>query len=609
MAIISFTTTFSLGLTPSQLNFTDTSNYSGQGISTTNVNGEIQVIAPSGTIIYPNHNDYTNAGCDIWIANSLNSQQTIQLPLNSNGEVEPGTYTILYTVFDKNLNIYYTQTNTVNFQYTPPKVCINQDVDCISPLFISTDNTDYTVNGIFPTISGTQTLAYPFGSDGYGNPTVLPFTSNGSQIAVSTFYAPGDQTTQIEADLLYTIISGANGFFISDSITGLKNKNVDCAFICSIVCCLRSIERERDCFLGNNNIEYDRYNKRFIEAISYASYAKILIECGISNDLCHVLEKIKTITRCNDECKCSSDQPSRVVGFGNILNNVIVQSGGDPVIVTPVTIGTTTTYTVTLSSAFITLINSHYNTIVGGRNFVTVSDSGIISGTRTFVVDGEETNVFSSDSSIDVTQIYSTSGTLIPGLKYQIVTYVATDNFSNIATVISGIINTSGCIFLATGTTPTTWSHGSSLNIVGDRILNISKNLRAARNETDFNTPFTVTDANNQTVTGAALTVAAGAGGLYDIVCEADLNNSSAGIGQFVVYRIVKTGHSALNLDRVVLCSLYAIPDSGTPFFTQKIVSTALVTLAAGDVVNLDVDSNSTNFTIAGRSIKIIKVG
>ena len=64
-----------------------------------------------------------------------------------------------------------------------------------------------------------------------------------------------------------------------------------------------------------------------------------------------------------------------------------------------------------------------------------------------------------------------TSGTLIPGQEYIIDTFVAGDDFSNIATVVSGTINTTGCIFVATGTTPTTWTNSSSLRATGGTLI------------------------------------------------------------------------------------------------------------------------------------------
>lgn len=59
-------------------------------------------------------------------------------------------------------------------------------------------------------------------------------------------------------------------------------------------------------------------------------------------------------------------------------------------------------------------------------------------------------------------QTAQTSGTVTTGKKYRINTYVAGDDFTNI-----GGTNVSGNEFTATGTTPTDWTHGSSLVQIG----------------------------------------------------------------------------------------------------------------------------------------------
>lgn len=69
-----------------------------------------------------------------------------------------------------------------------------------------------------------------------------------------------------------------------------------------------------------------------------------------------------------------------------------------------------------------------------------------------------DTDLF--DVSKHVTQ---TSGALVVGKRYTILDFNAGDNFTNVASVVSGTINTTGCVFDAIGTTPTTYSNGSTL--------------------------------------------------------------------------------------------------------------------------------------------------
>jgi hypothetical protein len=56
-----------------------------------------------------------------------------------------------------------------------------------------------------------------------------------------------------------------------------------------------------------------------------------------------------------------------------------------------------------------------------------------------------------------------TSGTLTVGKKYRITTFVAGDSFTN----IGASSNATGVEFTTTGTTPTTWTNGSTLNEIG----------------------------------------------------------------------------------------------------------------------------------------------
>lgn len=79
--------------------------------------------------------------------------------------------------------------------------------------------------------------------------------------------------------------------------------------------------------------------------------------------------------------------------------------------------------------------------------------SGLITGydpkTQNFI----DTDLF--DVSKHVTQ---TSGVLEVGVSYTIITFVAGDNFTNV-----GGTNVTGNVFVATGTTPTTYTNGSTL--------------------------------------------------------------------------------------------------------------------------------------------------
>jgi hypothetical protein len=67
-------------------------------------------------------------------------------------------------------------------------------------------------------------------------------------------------------------------------------------------------------------------------------------------------------------------------------------------------------------------------------------------------------------------------GRFIVGETYNITDYVADDDFSNIANVINGTINTTGCTFSATGEIPNVWTNGSTITSAGDIFVNVLEN-------------------------------------------------------------------------------------------------------------------------------------
>jgi len=67
------------------------------------------------------------------------------------------------------------------------------------------------------------------------------------------------------------------------------------------------------------------------------------------------------------------------------------------------------------------------------------------------------------------------NGGLIIGETYTIANYVSGDSFSNIANVTSGVIDTTGCVFIATGETPTNWN-GSTLVSSGNLVVTVLEN-------------------------------------------------------------------------------------------------------------------------------------
>jgi hypothetical protein len=65
---------------------------------------------------------------------------------------------------------------------------------------------------------------------------------------------------------------------------------------------------------------------------------------------------------------------------------------------------------------------------------------------------------------------------LIIGEEYTIDDYQLGDDFSNIANIVSGIINETGCVFVATGELPAIWSNSSQLTSSGNLVVSVLTN-------------------------------------------------------------------------------------------------------------------------------------
>lgn len=65
---------------------------------------------------------------------------------------------------------------------------------------------------------------------------------------------------------------------------------------------------------------------------------------------------------------------------------------------------------------------------------------------------------------------------LIIGETYTIITGQTGDDFSNIANVQSGVINETGCVFIATGSTPSVWDYNTELSSTGNLIYDVLEN-------------------------------------------------------------------------------------------------------------------------------------
>lgn len=110
--------------------------------------------------------------------------------------------------------------------------------------------------------------------------------------------------------------------------------------------------------------------------------------------------------------------------------------------------------------------------------------TGDLSITGTLNVSGEVKNnstgkyraLLSQTGVWNGTNIGDYANGLIIGEQYTITNYVSGDDFTNVAEVISGNINETGCVFTASGGTPSNWFNGSELSSQGELVVDVLEN-------------------------------------------------------------------------------------------------------------------------------------
>jgi hypothetical protein len=190
MVNIVFQTHFDLNLR--QLRILDQTNYASQGISLSDVAGNITVNSPRG-IIHQGAN-YTDL-----IPNTSLYSIYINLPQNEQGFVRPGTYTITYSVKQTSTLQVVSTTNAYTYSFIIPEIVLTQTPDGYNSTFTSSDDTDY---GITTSIVRTHTVTPPSGSG-------LSTISNSSQLIS---YPPniwsGLWSSTLHSVLIYTMSDG-----------------------------------------------------------------------------------------------------------------------------------------------------------------------------------------------------------------------------------------------------------------------------------------------------------------------------------------------------------------------------------------------------------------
>lgn len=376
MATVSFKITFNE--VSKTLSLQDTTDYAGQGLTIAHCTGTItaSILTSAGSTTF-----YSNlTPPDVVPATSRFSVHTIALPLDANGNVLSGQYTVGYSVLNTDAPLAFNfQLNTYIYQSPTATVCIEVTVDCGDSQVTSTDVTNYGSN--VSVISRVHTL-YPPPATGLSpyTGTLASLTVNGiytktwtSEVVSTVTYVNPDTTTTIK------------------TFTGVKEFEVVCdTDLCKILCCLDNIKKTYDGLVCKNPTAAANFRQNIYDPVNEnAIYFMLAQTCGDATKASCFYDKILEISGCGADCGCgSSSVPIPVIPNSNVNNITVVDSPDASIAVTHTTTGNTTTYHVQVSSAYQTIITNSYNTIVAAGTLISVTPSGTNPKTYTVAFTG-----------------------------------------------------------------------------------------------------------------------------------------------------------------------------------------------------------------------------
>ena len=382
LTTVAFNTTFQFEAGPPKtFQFEDTTDYAGQGVALADVTGILKIISPDGLTFY---NNISHATPDIDPDVSLFNANAITLPLLGDGTVQQGDYIITYEVQDTSGTPFEVSLQkTLDLQYVSPVVDLDMTADCIIPLLDSTDNTPYTVGGVTPVIVRDHRIQFPASTN---TPEV---TGTGKVLSTNTLFSLANQSLQhsssITSTLTYTF---AFDFIVTDSVSGNGFIDVTCdAQLCDLYCCIRAeFNRFLDA-IGVNQVQQNLHFANWQEMIGIAEQIRIAQDCGKGSDIPALVDRVLKLGNCEAGCGCDDGEPQLVTGLGGGSGITVVDSGGVPIIVTPVINGNTTTYTVSLEASFVSKVNGLFNTTLTAGANVTITPTIDGSGNIDYLVD------------------------------------------------------------------------------------------------------------------------------------------------------------------------------------------------------------------------------
>ena len=346
-------TCFNLSSSPKGFVITDNTDYAGEGVALSDVVGIITAEDPSGNVFYLN-NDYgvPDVGADV----SLDSAE-IPLPLDLEGEVKKGSYTITYSIRVAGIN-YYSKQFVYNYDLVLPTPSLDFTVNVNAAQVKSVDTTNY---GQYKTsLTRLQTVKYPQSL----NPAIADETSELESFIVGSPIYTKTWTSILESTVEFTL---PDGLCVTADLKAVKDLEVSKnQTLCEAADCIKALFdkwKEASC---SNPKEANRLEGKLIEVSALYVLVEQYEVCGEvdkSQDACKKIIDLVSAEGCECGCVEDSDEPEQILplyGAGGSGGTTVVQSGNNGILVSANTVGSTTTYTLKLDDSVLSNVGTKW---------------------------------------------------------------------------------------------------------------------------------------------------------------------------------------------------------------------------------------------------------
>lgn len=279
-----------------------------------------KIVDPLGTTVYKNTGydtqDFANPDIEAGTGNAL----VVDMPLDTNGEIIQGTYSLQY-YSRVGVGVYKVTKAVATIIYCVdiPVVTIEVESDCLTSTLDSVDATEYELTcscGSGTTVAAT-TVTYNYHTIIYPATLETPITDQTTTTDTNSL-APniwtGLYVSRISAYAVFNMplpaYTGAISYFIEGTLTGVQTHTVLCDdCICQMFTCIHQILTNYLNLIGVDPSKAATYEHWLIKLNAFYMLYALAQRCGNEDEMRTICGEIKRII--NDSgCVCCSDTNS-----------------------------------------------------------------------------------------------------------------------------------------------------------------------------------------------------------------------------------------------------------------------------------------------------------